>query len=157
MDKEIIHKEIDLVQDIVKRMAQNSFQVKAWLVTILGAMIAFEKDNIIATAGGCKNLAFLLNLLLLLPVICFWYLDSFFLSTERLYRELYKWIVKYRPLTNKYLYDLNTFEREIDGTTEYLLKKKNEIFRVMFSKTLAYFYSVPLIFIAGLLIYNATV
>jgi hypothetical protein len=37
-----LHKELDLIQDIVKRMAQNSFQVKAWLIGILSALVVLE-------------------------------------------------------------------------------------------------------------------
>jgi len=154
-DQNAFHKEIDLVQDIVKRMAQNSFQVKAWLIGILSAIIAFEKDGIFATANGAdKQLAIWLNLFLLVPVLCFWYLDAFFLSTEKLYRELYKWIITHRAKTDAYLYDLNTFQRTFDGQTQNLLLSKNNVWNVMASKTLLPFYAMPLIFVIGLLIYN---
>ena len=99
-DREQIHKELDLIQAIVSRMAANSFQVKAWLIGILSALIAFEKDAIFAEAGVDKWLSVKMNLFLFLPLLCFWYLDAFFLSTERLYREVYKWVVKYRPETS---------------------------------------------------------
>lgn len=154
-DQNAFHKEIDLVQDLVKRMAQNSFQIKAWLIGILSAIIAFEKEGIFATANGAdKQLAIWLNLFLLVPVLCFWYLDAFFLSTEKLYRELYKWIIQYRPKTDAYLYDLNTFTRTIAGETQHLLLAKNSIGNVMLSKTLLPFYVIPLLFVIGLLLYN---
>ncbi len=172
------HKELDLIQAIVGRMAQNSFQVKAWLIGVLAAMVAFEKDAIFAgasgdkhtalllnhslllparvraPASGDKHTALLLNCFLFLPVLCFWYLDAFFLSTERLYRELYKWVVKHRPHTNSYLFDLNTFARIADGKEEQLLLPKNSLWNMMISKTLLPFYIVPLLFVVGLLIFN---
>lgn len=153
-DREQIHKELDLIQAIVSRMAANSFQVKAWLIGILSALIAFEKDAIFAEAGDDKWLAVKMNLFLLLPILCFWYLDAFFLSTERLYREVYKWVVKYRSETSSYLYDLNTFRRKVGEKDEMLLKPGNSVWDMMFSKTLLPFYLVPFVFVAGLLFYN---
>ena len=154
LPNEVIHKELDLVQDIVKRMASNSFQVKAWLIGILSALIAFEKDAIFAEAGADKLLSIKMNLFLFLPILCFWYLDAFFLSTERLYREVYKWLVKYRPMTEAYLYDLNTFNRQVGEQEQSLLKPGNSVWNMMLSKTLLPFYLVPLIFVGGLLFYN---
>lgn len=158
-DKDQLHKEIDLIQAIIIRMAQNSFQVKTWLIGILSALIAFEKDAIFAQAGANKALAIQMNLFLFLPIFCFWYLDAFFLSTEKLYRELYKWVVKYRPLTSIYQYDLNTFKRiyidsEGNKHEEYMLKPGNSVWNVMISKTLWPFYLMPLLFVGGLLFYN---
>lgn len=158
-DKEQLHKEIDLIQAVITRMAQNSFQVKTWLIGVLSALIVFEKDAIFAQAGADKLLAIQMNLFLFLPIICFWYLDAFFLSTEKLYRELYKWVVKHRPKTSAYQYDLNTFKRsytdpEGNKHEENLLKPANNVWNVMISKTLWPFYLMPLLFVGGLLFYN---
>lgn len=155
MDKETIHKELDLIQDIIKRMAHNSFQVKTWLMAVLAALIAFKNEEIFAGGGGDKTMAVWMNLFLLLPIFCFWYLDAFFLSTERLYRELYKWVITYRPETSDYLYDLNTFQRTVGGKEENLVKKGNDVWSIIWSKTLLPFYLVPLFFVIGLLCYNS--
>jgi hypothetical protein len=154
LDKDIIHKELDLIQAIVTRMASNSFQVKTWLIGILSALIAFEKDTIFAQAAGEKLLSIQMNAFLFLPILCFWYLDAFFLSTEKLYRELYKWVVKYRPVTDAYLYDLNTFKRKVEDVEEDLMKPGNSISDMMRSKTLLPFYLMPLFFVGALLFYN---
>jgi hypothetical protein len=154
LDKDIIHKELDLIQDIVKRMAANSFQVKAWLIGILSALVVIESKSIFAQAGSDHAFSIQMNIFLLLPIWCFWYLDAFFLSTEKLYRELYKWVVKHRPNTIAYLYDLNTFKREVDGKEENLINPKNGIRSMMFSKTLLPFYLVPTLFVLGIMFYN---
>ena len=151
---EILHKEIDLVQEVIKRMAANSFQVKAWLIGILSALVVFSTETIFGGGSNNRDLALVMNWFLFLPVLCFWYLDAFFLSTEKLYRELYKWIVKHRPKTDKYLYDLNTFKREVDGEEEQLFLAKNNVWNVMISKTLWPFYAMPLAFVIGLLLFN---
>jgi hypothetical protein len=154
LDKDIIHKELDLIQDVVKRMAANSFQVKGWLIGILSALFILENKGIFVSANGNESFSLKMNLFLFLPILCFWYLDAFFLSTEKLYRELYKWVVSYRPRTNAYLYDLNTFNRTVDGETTQLLKPENNVWQMMRSKTLLPFYLLPLLFVLGLLFFN---
>jgi hypothetical protein len=139
--KEEIHKELDLVQTIITRMASNSFEVKKWLIGILTAIVVFKQEELL---GGHGRLMWIL----LVPIAAFWYLDAFFLSTEKLYREMYKWIIANRPLTDKYLYDLNTMQREYpDGTTTNFVQPKNSVWRVAFSKTLWPFYLVPVLFV----------
>ena len=154
IEREAVHKEIDLIQDIIKRMMQNSFQIKAWLIGILSILIAFQKDQIFLSAGGEKLTALWLNVLLLLPIISFWYLDAYFLSIERKYREIYKWVIKNRPKTDLYLYDLNTLNRTVGDSFENLNKKENSLKVVWKSHTLLFFYIIPVLFVGALLIYN---
>ena len=167
LEKEIIHKELDLIQDIVKRMATNSFQVKAWLIGILSALVVIESKSVFAQADANHTFSIEMNVFLLMPILCFWYLDAFFLSTEKLYRELYKWVVNNRRYTTAYLYDLNTFEREsydelgilkVDNEAKALkpsmIKESNSIQNMMFSKTLFPFYAVPMLFVIALMFYN---
>lgn len=158
MDKEQLkheqlHKELDLIQAVIGRMAQNSFQVKAWLIGVLGAMLAFTKDELFANGDSLAQVL-MLNGFLLLPILCFWYLDAFFFSTEKLYRELYKWVVTHRPNTNAYLYDLNTFKRTVNGTEENMQLPENSKWRVAFSDTLLPFYLVPLVLVGVLMAFN---
>jgi hypothetical protein len=148
-DKEVIHKELDLIQDVIKRMAANSFQIKAWLIGILSGIIAVKSDQLF---GGSMAMMTLgkggvlgLNALLLLPIFTFWYLDAFFLRTERLYVQIYNWVVKNRSTSTEHLYDLNP--RRFDD-------KVDSIRQIMFSKTLLPFYVLPLIFVVGLFIFN---
>ena len=151
---ENLHKELDLIQDIIKRMAQNSFQVKAWLIAILSALVVLESSAIFAQAAPDKTFSIEMNIFLFLPILCFWYLDAFFLSTEKLYRELYKWVVKYRPHTDAYQYDLNTFTRTVGEETAHLLKREHGVWAMMRSQTLWPFYAVPMVFVVGLVLYN---
>jgi len=133
---EIIHKEIDLIQNCINRMAQNSFLLKGWTVSLVAVVIALAKDF---------NFMYLC-LLLLLPVICFWYLDAFFLRTEKLYRKMYEWVIKNRNTTDDYLYDLNPhrFKKEVPCE-----------FCTMFSKTLRVFYGIPAIALIAGFIYSS--
>jgi len=151
---DIIHKELDLIQDIIKRMAHNSFKVKAWIIGILSALVVVKSEVLFAKADAENTFSMQMNLFLFLPIFCFWYLDAFFLSTEKLYRELYRWVVRHRPDTNAYLYDLNTFVRKVNDNEENLILAKNGIWKVAFSKTLWPFYLLPMVFVGGLLFYN---
>ena len=137
-----IQKEIDLVQDVIKRMASNSFEVKKWLIGIFTIILVFKHDELL---GGNLQLIWLL----LIPVLCFWYLDSFFLSTEKLYREIYIWNLENRSSTfDEYLYDLNTFVRKNSkGGTDNLILEANNIWNVSISSTIWPFYFLPTIFI----------
>ena len=156
-----IHKELDLIQDIIKRMAANSFQVKTWMMAIVTAILAFKHEEIFSGGTSCNHAGVWISLVLLFPVLMFWYLDAFFLRTERQYRRLYHWVVTNRPFTKAYLYDLNTFIRE-DFTASPLPPAANllvgiaDIAGIMFSKTLRWFYAIPLVLVLTLILYNIT-
>ena len=126
---EEIHKEIDLIQSCITRMAQNSFMVKGWFVSLYAVVLALLPEKI--------NL-FLLCTVLIMVNLMFWYLDAFFLRTEKIYRKIYDWVLEMRPKNNReLLYQLNP--KEYDGKIE----KVESIRKVMWSRTLRWFYSIP--------------
>lgn len=127
-DNEVIHKEIDLIQSCISRMANNSFLLKGWTVSLVAVALVLVKEID----------RHLLELILLIAVICFWYLDAFFLRTEKLYREIYKWVLQNRDQTSDYLYDLNPHRFKDNVKPE---------FCIMFSKTLLVFYGLPCVFL----------
>ena len=51
---EEIHKEIDLIQSCITRMAQNSFMIKGWFVSIYAVILALlpEKINLFLLCTG---------------------------------------------------------------------------------------------------------
>ena len=122
------------------------------MMSIFGFVVALAKSGLFAVRPDQSGLPMeYVAVFLFVTVLVFWYLDAFFLRTEKLYRELYKWIVKYRPLTDKYVYDLNTFVREVDGERVDMLAKVPSVVGVMFSKTLLPFYLLPLLLSVALL------
>jgi hypothetical protein len=127
---------------VIKRMASNSFEVKKWLIGILSAIVFFKQEELLLANGQ-------LIWLLLVPVLCFWYLDAFFLRTERLYREMYKWVVEHRSKTDDYLYDLNTMRRTYAGHEVNFAARAGSIVQLAFSRTLLPFYLVPILFITA--------
>lgn len=77
MDAKLAH--LQMVQAVIARMASNSFLLKGWSVTLVGALFALAADK--------ANIAFIY--LAYFPVVMFWALDGFFLGQERLFRRLY--------------------------------------------------------------------
>lgn len=43
---EEIHKEIDLIQSCITRMAQNSFMIKGWFVSIYAVILALLPEKV---------------------------------------------------------------------------------------------------------------
>jgi len=72
-------KHLEFVQNVISRMAANSFLLKGWSVTLVAAIFA------LATKDGNPSLLPVAYL----PAFVFWFLDAYFLRQERLYRKLY--------------------------------------------------------------------
>ena len=126
MDNDVLHKEIDLIQSCITRMASNSFLLKGWAVSIVAVVLALA-DKALDPA--------LLSAVVLIPLVSFWYLDAFFLRTVRMYRAMYKWMIDKRTAgDNAFLYDLNPHRFAADvGST----------LKTMWSITLRWFYGIP--------------
>ena len=134
---EVIHKEIDLIQNCISRMAQNSFLIKGWALTVVTVVLALMEKNIDPIY---------LCLVLFIPLMAFWYLDAFFLQTEKMYRKMYEWVIDVRPKNDfSLLYDLNPhrFKDKVDS------KQK-----VMWSITLRIFYGIPLFMVIAIIVYQ---
>ena len=137
---EEIHKEIDLIQSCINRMASNSFMIKGWTITIYAVVLALlsEKVNIL-----------LLCIIMLTVTWAFWYLDAFFLQTEKQFRKMYSWVLIERTKGNReLLYELNPFKFK-DKISEV-----DSIKSVMFSKTLGWFYGIPMIILVCIVAIN---
>ena len=124
--KEYMLKEIDLIQDIIKRMAFNSFMVKGWAITLVVVSLLLKGTQYQVWVA-------------FIPLLVFWFLDAYFLLQERMYRKLYEWVVNNRLETEEYLFDMdaNRFRDKVQS-----------IPRIMCSITLVLFYG----FIAILII-----
>ncbi|QEE16832.1 hypothetical protein DSAG12_02662 [Promethearchaeum syntrophicum] len=130
-DNENARKYFLMIQDIIKRMAQNSFMLKGWSLTIYSVVIAFNLANL--------QWVFFLNAIIIIGF--FWVLDSYYLRQERLFRKLWEKKVDLfnndREELNKNLFDMDT--KKIQSSLEDKQKVKN-IFGVMFSTTECLFY-----------------
>ena len=117
--KEYTLKEIEIIQDIIKRMAFNSFIIKGWAITLVVATLLLK-----GTEKYQVWIAFI-------PLIVFWFLDAYFLWQERMYRKLYEWVINNRLKTEEYLFDMNAYRFK---------DKVQSRVRIMFSITLGWFY-----------------
>ena len=143
--KNVLEKEIDLIQNCITRMSQNSFNVKGWLIALLVAIIALLPENINVVAV-CFIIVGITSV--------FWYLDGFFLKIETLYRWKYNWVISKRLKSDDFYYDLNPHNKKMwlsnDGEKN---KKEPCIFAKMFTKTLWPFY-LPIIVVALIVIFT---
>jgi len=134
--KEYMLKEIEIIQDIIKRMAFNSFMIKGWAITLVVVTLLLK-----GTEKYQVWLAFI-------PLLVFWFLDAYFLWQERMYRKLYGWVINNRLKTDEYLFDMNAyrFRNEVQSIT-----------RIIFSITLGWFYgSIAILIIIYALILLVT-
>ncbi|QSQ08270.1 hypothetical protein H0A61_00590 [Koleobacter methoxysyntrophicus] len=102
--KEYLMKEVEIIQEIINRMALNSFLIKGWAITLVVGTLLLK---------GNKNQV----LIAFIPLIVFWLLDGYFLWQERMYRKLYEWVIKNRLETDEYLLDMNAyrFAKDVDS------------------------------------------
>lgn len=76
MDKQ---KHLDIIQGVINRMANCSFLIKGWTITITAAIFGLAAKD--------ADLRYVIIAYMVIPF--FWLLDAFYLSKERQYRGLY--------------------------------------------------------------------
>ncbi|BBZ56037.1 MULTISPECIES: hypothetical protein [Mycolicibacterium] len=79
LDQSDHHKHMDFVQAIITRLANNSFLLKGWTLTLASAVLGLAITQ--KHAG--------LALAALVPVAAFWLLDTYYLRQERAFRDMY--------------------------------------------------------------------
>jgi hypothetical protein len=72
-------KHLEFIEAVIARMANSSFVIKGWSVTLTAALFALAAKD---AEGRYVIIAYL-------PVIAFWCLDGYYLQQERLFRGLY--------------------------------------------------------------------
>lgn len=125
MDKE---KHLEMIQNIISRMANCSFLIKGWTVTLVAAVFG------LVAVGSDRN--FILITYFIIPA--FWLLDGFYLSQERKYGALYD-----KVRVSETDFSMNT--KEFDNG-------KNTWLRSVVSKTLCGFY-IPFIAIVLIIMF----
>ena len=108
-------KHLEFIQNIINRMANNSFILKGWSVTLVTGIIGFSLVNSIT------HLIFLA----LVPALIFWGLDAYYLRQERLFRKLYDHTINTSKQSKSFSLNAEIYKSEIDSS-----------FCIMFSSTL---------------------
>ena len=119
MENKIKH--LEMIETIIERMGNNSFQLKGWavaLVSIIVALAARETDR-------------KFFILAFIPLIAFWFIDSFYLQTERKYKQLYKNVLMKQE--SEIDFNMDTDDINVKGT-------RQRFWRCFFSETESLFY-----------------
>ncbi|MBF2754679.1 MAG: hypothetical protein ISN29_05395 [Gammaproteobacteria bacterium AqS3] len=122
-------KHLEMIQAVITRLAQNSFMIKSWSLTLIAGVVLLLYRYFKSEDGVY------LIILLLIPVFGFWRLDAFYLRQERLFRNLYDDVR-----------EKNDTDFSMD-TRAYEHKDRNKPLSVFFSKTLQIFYSIEITFL----------
>jgi len=125
---------LEMIQEVISRMANNSFALKGWAVTLVAGIFTLSGDAI------GTNFWFLF-----IPIIIFWGLDAFYLSKERSYRALYKYVAG----LNRDQIDFNMDTSAFSGIG------KNKLWNCLVSPTELFFY-LPLSVLSGVIIFIIT-
>ncbi|WP_120899944.1 hypothetical protein [Helicobacter pylori] len=93
----ILIEELKILQGVINRMTQNSLECKKWTLALVVGVLSLKIEAISNSYGLC-----ILGVLLL----CFWFLDAYYLTQERLFREQYQWLIKNRLKTDERLFEV---------------------------------------------------
>lgn len=93
----ILVEELKILQGAINRMAQNSLECKKWTLALVVGVLSLKVEAISNSYGLC-----VLGVLLL----CFWFLDAYYLMRERSFRKQYRWLIKNRPKTDERLFEV---------------------------------------------------
>jgi hypothetical protein len=112
-------KHLEFIQNIITRMANNSFMLKGWIITILGAILGLNKDDV----------DYKIVLVGIFLTVMFWILDAYFLKQERYFRKVYDEVRK-------------KDDSDIDFSMALEAKQTSDLdwFVVFYSVTLRYYY-----------------
>ena len=119
---------LNMIQQIIARMGNNSFSLKQWSAGIIVAIYAFAGENFHKAA-----------IVTIIPLIVFWLLDSYYLMLERKFRCLYDEVRKKEE--DQIDFDMS-FKNVNISMNDF---KKYCFFKVAFSKTIIPFYLVCII------------
>ena len=123
MEKKISH--LNMIQSIITRMGNNSFALKGWSVGIMIAVYAF--------AGNSNVKAVIVTLM---PLIVFWFIDTYYLMLERKFRCLYDDVRIKDEKDIDFSMNPNDVKINLDEV------KKYGFFSIFFSKSVLPFYLV---------------
>lgn len=100
---EIIHKELDMIQACITRMAQNSFLIKGWFISLVTVSVALKISNL-----------WVYSVLLFALGLVFYFVNLQFYVYEKQFRNLYaeriKLRIEYRLSTDLYLIEVDGFK-----------------------------------------------
>lgn len=128
-DKEDFRAYLTMIQSVISRMANNSFLVKGWSITIISAILT------LATARGLNHRIYIVAAVV---TTAFCFLNCIYLKTERLYRNLHK------KVQNEGLQELKQV-KFFNLDTSACKDKNTRLIKVVLSNSIWPFYSAILL------------
>jgi hypothetical protein len=122
-------KHLEFIQAVITRLANDSFLMKGWALTVAGAFYGF----------AVKGTSWRLAAIGLMPVLIFWGLDAYFLRQERLFRGLYDQVRQRNPRIEPFCMNAAAYAQGVASWG-----------RTLLSPTLAPFYGP--VFIIGIVL-----
>ena len=97
-------KHLEFIQNIINRMARNSFLLKGWTITIVGALLAFS----------LKEMNGFQSLISLVALTSFWLLDAYYLYQEKLFVKLYNRVRQQSVEKIDFSLETDSFKNKVD-------------------------------------------
>ncbi|PXY01744.1 hypothetical protein DF185_09780 [Marinifilum breve] len=131
-------KHLEFIQSVITRMNTNSFQLKGWMITLVSALLALYANS--------KNVYFVY--IAIVPVMIFWFLDSYYLQQERKFRGIYNDVTGLTPDEEKQ--EVRLFEMPLQNYK----KRKYHYCSSFFSATIFPLYGITaiLLWLGGLIL-----
>lgn len=116
---------LQMIEEVIKRMADNSLKMKEWFITIscgvIAAFLASSKPEMLFIISGAS--------------IVFRVMDSFYLANERRFRSLYDENCNLNITMDNYSMDVKAYNKN----------KKNRVLTCLFSWSTVLLYGLFLI------------
>jgi len=95
-----------MIQELIKRMSENSRNTKTWAISLVSALLVFSSKTVLIPWY-----------ILILPVLPLMYIDMYYLALETFYREQYnklKTRYKENKITIENIYDIENPNGSLD-------------------------------------------
>ena len=125
-------KHLEFVQAAITRMANNSFLLKGWTVTLTAAVIGLVAKE---TKPELVLIAFV-------PALAFWGLDAYYLTLERRFRKLYEELISPHGKVAAYAMNPQPYK-----------KKAPSVLRTMFAGAVIWLHMVVLAAIVAVFLF----
>ncbi|MFA5342935.1 MAG: hypothetical protein WC381_03095 [Kiritimatiellia bacterium] len=133
MDEQRIH-HLDMIRAVISRMAQNSFTLKGWALTLIAGTFALSAKE---TNHGFLFIA-------LFPAVAFWGLDAYYLRLEAKFRQLYDEV----RMMSEEQWTANPFDLNPDKFND----RVDSWSKLLFSPSEAGYYVPVLLVVAGIIV-----
>lgn len=102
-DEDSFVKELEFIQNVIDRQADNSFKIKGWTITLVVVTLLFRGNDIQL-------------LVAFVPLFGFWCLDAYYLRLERQYRALYNYVRENSDDSDRDRFDMDPseFKSQVD-------------------------------------------